>query len=78
MNSSSISPKNTGSTKGIEPVSIAVVCFLFLGFLGYMGFKNLPTGYKAGDYANMDPVVGEWQAAGAPGISCFELTKRWA
>ena len=36
--------KEYRGTKGIEPVSIAVVCFLFLGFLGYMWFKNLPTG----------------------------------
>ncbi|TPV98613.1 MAG: hypothetical protein USCAAHI_01960 [Beijerinckiaceae bacterium] len=44
MNSSSISPKNTDTNRLDALRTPAVVCFLFLGFLGYMWFKNLPTG----------------------------------
>ncbi len=75
MNSPSISPKNTGSTKGLEPISMAAVCLLFLGFLGYMGFKNLPADYRAGGYATMNAVVGEWQAAGRPWHISFRTDK---
>jgi hypothetical protein len=75
MNSPSISPKNTGSTKGLEPISMAAVCLLFLGFLGYMGFKNLPADYRAGGYATMNAVVGEWQAAGRPGHISFRTDR---
>ena len=75
MNSPSILPTNTGSTKGLEPISMAAVCLLFLGFLGYMGFKNLPADYRAGGYATMNAVVGEWQAAGRPWHISFRTDK---
>ncbi len=75
MNSPSIPPKNTRGATGAEPIGIAVVVVLALGFLGFLEFKDLLVGPKSGGYVNISAIVGEWQAAGRPWHIVFRADK---
>jgi hypothetical protein len=66
MNSQSIPPRSPASASRGEAIGIAVVVVLFLGFLGFMEFRDLGTAYMSGGYVKMSAIVGEWQAAGRP------------
>ncbi|MGH6796102.1 MAG: hypothetical protein ACREDM_03480 [Methylocella sp.] len=75
MNAPSIPPKSTrGATRG-EAIGIAVFVALALGFLGFLEFKDVLVGPKAGGYVNMSAIVGEWQAAGRPWHIVFRADK---
>jgi hypothetical protein len=56
-------------------IGIAVFVVLFLGFLGFIEFKDLLVGPKSGGYVKMSAVLGEWQAAGRPWRIVFRTDK---
>ena len=61
--------------QGLRADQYGCSLFTFPWFLGHMGFKNLPADYRAGGYATMNAVVGEWQAAGRPWHISFRTDK---
>ena len=75
MNTSSIPPKRARGATGAEMVGIAVFVALALGFLGFMEFKDVLIGPKAGGYVDIDAITGEWQAAGRPWHIVFRTDK---
>jgi hypothetical protein len=75
MNTSSIPPKSARGATGAEMVGIAVFVALALGFLGFMEFKDVLIGPKAGGYVDIDAIAGEWQAAGRPWHIVFRTDK---
>jgi hypothetical protein len=75
MNAPSIPPKSTRGATGAEMLGIAVFVGLFLGFLGFIEFRDLLVGPKSGGYVNISAIVGEWQAAGRPWHIVFRVDK---
>jgi hypothetical protein len=75
MSTSSIPPKRARGATSAEMIGIAVFVALALGFLGFMEFKDVLIGPKAGGYVNIDAVVGEWRAGGRPWRIVFRTDK---